>query len=122
MDPSGSSESRLLFAGSTSYLIAPPSDTTLRFNIGVRSLLSGAVVTFRQRDASGAIIRNVTRTYDPTFYEQQPASTLLGGPIAADDSIEISVSSGSAFIYGATVDNTTNDPSAQFARVAFAIL
>jgi hypothetical protein len=122
MNPSGANESRLLFAGSTSYLIAPPNATSLRFNIGVRSLLSGAIVTFRQRDASGAIIRIVTKTYAPTFYEQQSASTLLGGPIAADDSIEISVSSGSAFIYGATVDNTTNDPSAQFARVVFAIL
>jgi hypothetical protein len=122
MDPSGSNESRLLFAGSTSYLIAPPSSTSLRFNIGVRSLLSGAVVTFRQRDASGAVIRSVTKTYPPTFYEQQQASTLLGGPIAADDSIEISVSSGTAFVYGATVDNTTNDPSAQFARVVFAVL
>jgi hypothetical protein len=122
MDPSGQNESRLLFAGSTSYLIAPPNATDLRFNIGVRSLLSGAVVTFRQKDASGAVIRSVTKTYDPTFYEQQPASTLLGGPIAADDSIEISVSGGSAFIYGATIDNTTNDPSIQFARVVFAIL
>jgi hypothetical protein len=122
MDPSGSNESRLLFAGSTSVLITPPSTTTLRYNIGVRSLLSGAVVTFRQRDASGAVIRIVTKTYPPTFYEQQPASTLLGGPVAADDSIDVSVSSGSAFIYGATIDNTTNDPSIQFARVVFAIL
>ena len=122
MDPSGQNETRLLFAGSTSFLIAPPSATTLRYNIGVRSLLSGATVTFRQRDASGAIIRIVTKTYPPTFYEQQSASTLLGGPIAADDSIEVTVSGGSAFVYGATVDNTTNDPSAQFARVVFAIL
>ena len=88
----------------------------------MRSLLSGAVVTFRQKNASGAIIRSVTKTYPPTFYEQQSASTLLGGPIAADDSIEVSVSGGSAFVYGATIDNTTNDPSIQFARVVFAIL
>jgi len=31
------------------------------------------------------------------------------------------VSTGSAIIYGATADNTTNDPSIQFARVLFAI-
>jgi hypothetical protein len=37
-------------------------------------------------------------------------------------SIEISVSSGSAIIYGATIDNVTNDSSIQFARVVFAIL
>jgi hypothetical protein len=121
IDPSGSFESRVLFAGSTSFLVAPSDTTRFRFNIGVRSLLSGAFVTFRQRDASGAIVRSVTKEYDPTFYEQQPAQTLLGGPIGPNDSIEVSVSSGSAIIYGATIDNTTNDPSVQFARVVFAI-
>ena len=122
IDPSGSPDSRVLFAGSTSLLIAPPNNTSLRFNIGVRTLLSGAVVTFRVRDASGAILTNVTRTYDPTFYEQQPASTLLGAALGPNSSIEVSVSSGSAIVYGATVDNVTNDPSVQFARVVFAIL
>jgi hypothetical protein len=122
MDPSGSFESRVLFAGATGLLIAPSNVTDFRFNIGVRALLSGAFVTFRVRDASGVIVRTVTKDYPPTFYEQQSASTLLGGPIAANDSIEVSVSSGSAIVYGATADNTTNDPSIQFARVVFAIL
>jgi hypothetical protein len=121
MDPTGASESRVLFAGATGRLIAPPDAAKYRYNIGVRSLLSGAVITFRVRDASGTIVRTVTKTYDPTFYEQQSASTLLGGPIGADDSIEVTVSGGSAIVYGATVDNTTNDPSIQFARVIFAI-
>jgi hypothetical protein len=121
MDPTGASESRILFAGSTSRLIAPPDAMKYRYNIGVRTLLSGATITFRVRDASGTVVRTVTKTYNPTFYEQQSASTLLGGPIGADDSIEVNVSSGSAIVYGATVDNTTNDPSAQFARVIFAI-
>ncbi len=122
IDPSGSFDSRILFAGSTALLVAPPNNTSLRFNIGVRTLLSGAVVTFRVRDASGAILSNLTRTYDPTFYEQQPASTLLGAALGPNSSIEVSVSSGSAIVYGATVDNVTNDPSIQFARVVFAIL
>jgi hypothetical protein len=121
MDPTGASESRVLFAGSTGRLIAPSDSTKYRMNIGVRTLLSGAYITFRVRDAGGALVRTITKTYNPTFYEQQPASTLLGGPINADDSIEVSVSSGSAIVYGATVDNTTNDPSIQFARVIFAI-
>ena len=122
IDPSGSQDSRVLFAGSTSLLVAPPNNTSLRFNIGVRTLLSGAFVTFRVRDANGAIISNVTREYDPTFYEQQPAATLLGAALGANSSIEVSVSSGSAIVYGATIDNDTNDPSVQFARVVFAIL
>ena len=122
IDPSGSQDSRVLFAGSTSLLVAPPNATSLRFNIGVRTLLSGAVITFRVRDASGAILSNLTRAYDPTFYEQQPAATLLGAALGPNSSIEVSVSSGSAIVYGATVDNVTNDPSVQFARVIFAIL
>ncbi len=122
IDPSGSQDSRVLFAGSTSLLVAPPNNTSLRFNIGVRTLLSGAFVTFRVRDASGAVLNIVTREYDPTFYEQQPAATLLGAPLGPNASIEVSVSSGSAIVYGATIDNVTNDPSIQFARVVFAIL
>jgi hypothetical protein len=121
IDPGGGSESRLLFAGATAFLVAPSDVTHFRFNIGVRSLLSGAVITFTQRDASGVLVRAVTKTYQPTFYEQQSAETFLGGPLGANDSIQVSVSSGSAIVYGATVDNTTNDPSAQFARVVFAI-
>ncbi len=122
IDPSGSFENRVVFAGATGFLVAPPDVAQFRFNIGIRSLLSGALVTFRVRDAGGAVVRTVTKTYAPTFYEQQSAVTLLGGPIAADDQIEVSVSSGSAIIYGATVDNTTQDPSIQFVRVLFAIL
>ena len=122
IDPSGSFENRVVFAGATGFLVAPPDVANFRFNIGIRSLLSGALVNFRVRDAGGVIVREVTKTYTSTFYEQQPADTLLGGPILANDQIEVSVSSGSAIIYGATVDNTTQDPSIQFVRVLFAIL
>lgn len=122
IDPTGSFENRVVFAGATGFLVAPPDMTQFRFNIGIRSLLSGARVTFQVRDAGGAIVRSVTLTYAPTVYEQQSAVTLLGGPIAANDQIEVSVSSGSAIIYGATVDNETQDSSIQFVRVLFAIL
>ena len=37
--------------------------------------------------------------------------------IGSNDIVEIFVSEGSAVAYGATTDNTTNDPSFQFARV-----
>ena len=63
----------------------------------------------------------MTKEYVPTFYEQQSAETLLGGPILANDQIEVSVSSGSAIIYGATVDNTTTTEH-PVRRVLFAIL
>ncbi len=122
IDPSGGGfDSRVFFAGATGFLIAPADPTHFRMNIGVRTFFSGATLTAIQRDASGAVVRTASKSYDPTWFEQQPAETFLGGPLGANDSIQISVSSGGAIVYGATVDNTTNDPSAQFARVVFAI-
>ena len=116
IDPN-STDTRVLVAGSTSLLVAPPNNTTLRFNIGVRTLLSGATVHFQVRDENGTVVNTVTKEYDPTFYEQQSATTYLGAALPPNASIQISVTSGSAIIYGATIDNVTNDPSIQFARV-----
>ncbi|MEP6994040.1 MAG: hypothetical protein ABI968_05910 [Acidobacteriota bacterium] len=122
-DPDGGgSENTILFAGSTGFLVGPADVTNFRFNIGVRTLLSGAFVTFTVHDATGAVVQSVTKTYLPTYFEQTSSDTLLGTTLQPNDTIEISVSSGSAIIYGATTDNTTNDPSIQFVRVSFAIL
>lgn len=118
----GGSDSPLLFAGSTGFLVAPADLTNFRFNIGVRTFLSGAFITFRVHDSTGALIHTVTKSYNPTYFEQQSSDSFLGITLVANDSIEVSVSSGSAVVYGATTDNTTNDPSIQFVKVAFAIL
>jgi hypothetical protein len=115
------SDNRFVFAGATGFLDAPADPVKFRFNIGVRTFFSGATILFGQRDASGALVRTASKTYPPTYFEQQPAANVLGGPVGPNDSIEVSVSGGSAIVYGATVDNTTNDPSAQFVRVVFAI-
>lgn len=112
----------VLFAGATGFLIAPADATRFRFNIGVRSLLSGASLTFRVHDATGAVIQTTTKNYPATFFEQQPSNTYLGVSLGPNDTVEVSVSAGSAVVYGATTDNATNDPSIQFARVIFAIL
>jgi hypothetical protein len=114
-------DKQLLFAGATGFLVGPADPTHFRYNIGIRALTAGAFLTFRVRDASGNVIRSVDLSYDPTFFTQQPADTLLGGPLPANSLIDVSCSSGSAVVYGATVDNTTNDPSAQFVKVFFAI-
>ena len=44
-------------------------------------------------------------------------SDFAGVPLHLNDSIEITVERGSVIVYGATTDNTTNDPSLQYARV-----
>lgn len=54
-----------------------------------------------------------------TYHEQQPAATFLGlADLPPGGSISISVTSGAAIFYGATVDNRTGDPSLQIARAA----
>ena len=118
----GGSDSPLLFAGSTGFLVAPADLTNFRFNIGVRTFLSGAFLEFRVHDSAGTLVQTVAKHYDPTYFEQQASDTFLGVTLLPNDSIEVSVESGSAVVYGATTDNTTNDPSIQFVKVVFAIL
>jgi len=91
--------------------------TNFRFNLGVRTLDGGATVTMTLRDPSGAIVTTVSRAFPATYHEQQSASAFLGvSTLPAGSSIEITVGSGAAIFYGATVDNRTGDPSLQIAR------
>jgi hypothetical protein len=112
------SDTRILSNGASGFLLAPE-PVKFRFNLGVRTFFSGATILFGQRDASGAIVRTASKTYPPTYFEQRPAADVLGGPIGANDSIEVFVAEGDAVVYGATVDNTNNDPSVQFARLVY---
>ena len=41
---------------------------------------------------------------------------LEGYALVGGETITIQITSGSAFIYGSTTDNTTQDPSVQFAK------
>jgi hypothetical protein len=108
----------VLLLGSTGYLITPRNLTETRFNIGVRTLYSGAVIFVTVKDDHGNTLRTITRTYQPTFFQQVDASTFTGEPIGATQSIQILVTSGSIIVYGATTDNITNDPAVQFADPA----
>lgn len=114
VDPEGG---EVLSAGSTAFLIAPADATNFRLNIGVRTFFSGASLRIFVRTPTGSLVRTVEKTFDPTFFVQQSADIFLGGPISSSDIIDIRVDQGSAVVYGATSDNTTNDPSIQFARV-----
>lgn len=111
----------LLARGVTGFLVTPRDPARTRFNIGVRTLYSGATISVTLRNSAGVVIRTVTRTYTANYFIQTDAATFVGGPIAGDESIQISISSGSAIVYGSTTDNTTNDPAIQFAHGIFAI-
>ncbi|HEX7152606.1 MAG TPA: hypothetical protein VF618_14045 [Thermoanaerobaculia bacterium] len=111
----------VMVAGVTGYLLTPADTTRQRLNVGVRTLSSGAVLTVRLKDSAGTVIRTVTKTYQPNWFEQVSAESFVGGAIGANQQIEISVSSGGVIVYGANTDNTTNDPAITFAYGVFAI-
>jgi streptogramin lyase len=103
--------------GSSGVILLPADLTRFRFNIGVRTLESGATATLTLRDASGAVVATVSRALPATYHEQQSTSAFLGvSTLPAGGSITVTITSGAAIFYGATVDNTTGDPSLQIAR------
>jgi hypothetical protein len=106
-----------LLPGQTGVLLIPPDFTVARFNVGVRSLEDGASATLTLRNASGAVVGSNTRVFPPDYHEQRDAGGFLGVvEVPPGGSVSITVNSGAAIVYGATVDNRTGDPSLQIAR------
>ncbi|HEY2325557.1 MAG TPA: hypothetical protein VGJ82_22055 [Thermoanaerobaculia bacterium] len=103
--------------GSTAVLFAPTDVSKFRLNIGVRTLAQGAAVSITVRDRDGAVVKTVSKTFDGTYFRQFGSADFLDGyNLTGGETITIEVSSGSAFFYGATTDNVTNDPSVQTAE------
>ncbi len=105
-----------LSAGDQFVLLVPSDLARFRYNIGVRTLGTGSSITVTRRNSSGTVVGTVSKTYAPTYFEQVDATTFLGTAPSANDSLTVSVNSGALFIYGATTDNTTQDPSVQLGR------
>ncbi len=125
IDPS---DARVIQGGFTAFLVTPVDPTKTRFNIGVRTGASGATLTAVLRDTNGTVIKTVTKTYQPNWFEQVDAtgisSTSFFGltAVGANQSIAITVTiGGSAIVYGSTTDDITNDPNIQFAVALFGI-
>ena len=103
--------------GQTGVLLTPPDFAVARFNVGVRTLEDGASVTFTLRDAAGAVVGSPNRSLPSNYHQQQDAAGFLSVlALPSGGSITITVNSGAAIVYGATVDNRTGDPSLQIAR------
>lgn len=115
-------DTRVINAGFTAFLVTPVDPTKTRFNIGVRTGFSGATFTAVLRDTNGTALKTVSKSYQPNWFEQVDSTTFFAGTtIGANQSIAITVSVGSAIVYGSTTDNTTNDPNIQFAVALFGI-
>ena len=109
-----------LSAGMRGALVGPFDTVLFRFNVGVRTLAGGATIAITVRNSAGAVVRSLSRSYPPNFFQQTDVATFLGLlPLGSNQSITIDVVSGSLFIYGATADNRTNDPAVQFAKNIF---
>jgi uncharacterized repeat protein (TIGR01451 family) len=109
----------ILQAGDQGVIFTPADTARFRMNVGVRTGPSGAAMTVTRRSADGTVLQTLTKTYAPNFFEQiSGAEFLATAPFGANDSITIHVTSGSAIVYGVTADNTTQDPSIQFATKA----
>ncbi|HEX7679017.1 MAG TPA: hypothetical protein VF713_12885 [Thermoanaerobaculia bacterium] len=124
LDPSDnySTGSMVPAMGATAVLMTPIDPVHTRFNIGVRTLFSGASITATLRNQDGTVVTSVTKSYMPNYFEQVSAESFLGGvTIGSNQMIVLTVNDGSAIIYGSTTDNVTNDPSVQFAIVVYAI-
>jgi virginiamycin B lyase len=103
--------------GQSGVLLLPADLTSFRFNLGVRTLEAETAATLTLRDAAGAVVATISRAFAATYHEQQSAGAFLGvSTLPAGGSITLTVSVGAAIFYGATVDNTTGDPSLQIAR------
>jgi membrane-associated phospholipid phosphatase len=99
-----------LLPGLGGTLLAPADLSRYRYNIGVRTLSAGAVMTVTIRDKKGASRRSFSVAYPGDLFFQLSANAFLGLSLQSEDSIRFALTSGRAVIYGATADNTTQEP------------
>ena len=105
-----------LAAGVRGTLITPADPSRERFNIGIRTLGSGASMAIHLHDASGAVVKTVTHSFGPDVFHQYSFSDLLGTPLGSNQAVTFEVLSGSAIVYGSAVDKTTGTMSLQLAE------
>jgi hypothetical protein len=96
------------------FLLGPSDVSNFRYNIGIRTIGGPVTVTITVRDNSGNVLHSVTRQYGADVFVQTSATDFLGFSLGNDQSIQIDFTGGGLIAYGATVDNVTNDASAQF--------
>jgi hypothetical protein len=120
---SGGLTVQVIPAGFTGFVSAPPNTENTRFNLGVRTLDPGATVTYVLKRFSGETKASKFETYPPNYFNQVDAAVLFGvSGIEENDFVEVSVSTGSAIVYGSSTDNTSNDPSVQFVYPVFGVV
>jgi hypothetical protein len=99
------SDANVLVAGSRGVLVTPSDLSRFRWNIGIRTLSNGGTMTISIYDTATVLVRTVTRSFGSNYFAQFAAADLLGGAIAANQTIVFSIDAGSAVIYGSSAAN-----------------
>jgi hypothetical protein len=104
--------------GDEAVLILPADPVNFRFNLGVRTLGSGIAATFTIWDEAGNLVATVQKSYAANFFAQGKGTDFLGvASLPTNGSIGVTVTQGSGFFFGSTVDNRgSQDTSTQFTR------
>jgi hypothetical protein len=102
--------------GETGALLVPVDMGRFRLNVGVRTLDRVVAMTVTVRNRDGIVVKTLEKTIAATYFRQYNSAEFLDGfVLAGGETISVQMTSGAAFVYGATTDNITNDPSIQFA-------
>ena len=106
----------------TGVLLGPYIVSRYRYNVGLRTVGGPVHVDVRVLDGAGTLVHETSQDYPAEYFVQTTVTDFLNGFALGDNhSLVITFSGGGGLIiYGATVDNTTNDPSAQFLVPIFA--
>ncbi|HEY1249764.1 MAG TPA: hypothetical protein VGH97_01160 [Thermoanaerobaculia bacterium] len=97
----------------TAHLL-PPDVDRYRYNVGIRVLTPGVNVTVEVLGVDGSVVHTTDRTYLTATLTQTTADDFAGVPLESGQSLRVTADPLRVILYGATVDNVTNDPSAQF--------
>jgi hypothetical protein len=110
------SDANVLVAGSHGVLVTPSDLTRFRLNIGIRTLSNGVTMTISIYDAATILVRTVTRSFSPNYFAQFAAADLLGGAIAASQTVVFNIDAGSTVIYGFSAANSGGGLTLQVAQ------
>ena len=108
-------QSAALQAGDSTALIGPPV-ANVTMNLGVRTFDMPTSIDLTLRDSEGNVKQLTTVAYLPGAVSLRSVADIFGVPLSPNDSVSMTVQSGSALVYSVGIDGTSGDISYQLAQ------